>query len=405
MKCAALGSGSLLRSAPTILVSLVLSAVLLELTLRVLAPFSRSVRLATWSPKDMDTFVSIDAAEDIVRAVPTMFPGGSWFMGMRLTPKGFWTPPYTTEKRPGTFRMLILGDSFAYSSGGVPFERMWLTLVAAHLQRAWGKTVEPVNLGVPSAGPRLEERIYDVEGAALKPDLVILALFLGNDLTDESHPRTLLERSSLLVRLVENLGKFPDVLRVTFEGGRLPAYGLNPDWAVERYVYDPTVPTFPEEVFLDIEEERAEVFTTQQADWAHERIRGVADVMAELQTRVSAAGGAFAVVVIPDELEVNAALRATVVRHLDALGVGADLDIDGIHRFLASELSSRRVAFLDLLPTLRDAARERSPYRLHDTHWDDRGNRIAADAIVRWILQDNGKLGLASRLATEANPE
>ncbi len=387
--------GWLRRSASTVLVSLVVSVVVLEITLRILAPFSRSVRLATWSPKDMDTVGFIDTPEDIVRVVPTMFPGGSWFMGMRLTTAGFWTPPYTKEKRPGTFRMLILGDSFAFSSGGVPFERMWLTLVAAALQRAWGRTVEPVNLGVPGAGPLLEARVYDVEGAALHPDLVLLALFLGNDLTDESHSRTLLERSSLLVRLAGHLDELPDFLRASLGGGHVPAFESNPDWASGRYVYDPTIPTFPESVFLHIEEERAQVFTAAQAAWAGERILRVADVLAELRTRVVAAGSALALVVIPDEFEVNADLRRTMVEHMDgAGGAPAELDIDGVHRALASELSARKISFLDLLPTLRVAARERSPYRPRDTHWDDRGNRIAAEAIVQWLAHDDGKLGL-----------
>jgi hypothetical protein len=391
----------ILRFASGVLVSLVLSALLLEIALRVVAPFSRIVRLATWSPMDMDTFEHIHVAGDLAQFVPTMFPGGSSFMGMRLTKDGFWTPPYTKEKRPGTFRMLILGDSFAFSSGGVPFERMWLTLVAEQLQRAWGKAVEPVNLGIPGAGPRLEGRVYDVEGAALQPDLVILALFLGNDLTDESDARPL--RRSMLVRLLENLGQLADFLRVTFYAGRIAAYGSSPDWTPGRYVYDPTTPTFPMDVFLHIERQRARVFT--DAAWAHERIRRVADVMAELQARVFAAGGTFALVVIPDEVEVNADLRAAVVTYLEEVGQGhPEFDIDGVHQLLASELSSRGMAFLDLLPTLRDAARAGSPYRPRDTHWDDRGNRVSADAIAQWILHDNGKLGLTSLIAPNARP-
>lgn len=349
----------------------------------------------------METFEHIHGPEHLVQFVPTMFPGGSSFMGMRLTKDGFWTPPYTKEKRPGTFRMLILGDSFAFSSGGVPFDRMWLTLVAEQLQRAWGKPVEPVNLGIPGAGPRLEGRVYDVEGAALKPDLVILTFFLGNDLTDESDARPL--RRSMLVRLLGNLGQLADFLRVTAYTGRIAAYGSSPDWTPGQYVYDPTIPTFPMEVFLHIERQRARVFT--DAAWAHERIRAVADVMAGLQARVSAAGSTFALVVIPDEVEVNADLRAAVVAYLAAGGrTHPEFDIDGIHQFLASELSSRGIAFLDLLPQLRDAARAGSPYRPRDTHWDDRGNRIAADAIAQWILHDKGALGLASPVATNATP-
>lgn len=369
-----------------VLACLVLCALLLEIALRVTVPFSRFVRLATWSPLDRATFHHIHSPEDLVQFVPTMFPGGTSFMGMRLTKDGFWTPPYTKEKRPGAFRMLILGDSFAFSSGGVPFDRMWFTRVAEALQRAWGKTVEPVNLGIPGAGPNLEGRVYDVEGAALQPDLVILALFLGNDLTDESDARLL--RSSMLVRLLGNLGQLADVVRVTLYTGRIAAYESSPDWAPGQYVYDPTIPTFPMDVFLHIERQRARVFTDPA--WARERIRRVADVVAEVQRRVSAAGSALAVVVIPDELEVNAELRAAVARHLEESGrARPEFDMDGVHQFLASELAVRGIRFLDLLPTLRSAAREGSPYRPCDTHWNDRGNRVAADAIVKWMLHDN----------------
>lgn len=119
------------------------------------------------------------------------------------------TLPYALEKPAGTTRMLTLGDSFTFSSGGVPFEAMWNTRVADAFAAMMGRPVELINLGVPAAGVRLEQRVFAVEGAKLQPDLVIVGLFVGNDFTDEALERPRIEWRWHGIRLLRSLSRFP----------------------------------------------------------------------------------------------------------------------------------------------------------------------------------------------------
>ena len=369
---------------------LTLPAILLiiEIGLRLAHPFLRPLRYALWSGDNIDLVQEIDTSDDLIETLPPMYPANSWFMGMRLDPHGFWTPPYDRTRTEGTVRIVILGDSFAYSSGGVPYEQTWHTLTGRGLENAWHRPVETINLGLPGAGPLLEARAFDVAGADLKPDLVLLGLFVGNDLTDNSRSAGLLERASYLARLVGNLGRNLDALKVLWQAPGNGTYELSPRWDAEHYVYDPTRPTFPEDVFLRIEQQRAEIFLEDRRAWRDERIAAVVEVIDALRRRVEAAGGQFVMVMIPDELAVNDDLRRRVSGRIDAdAGFVRALRIEEAHRELERELTENGIPCLDLLPVMRAGARQQSPYRPRDTHWNDYGNQLAATAIVDWLVR------------------
>jgi hypothetical protein len=71
--------------------------------------------------------------------------------GFRLNSKGFKDVEYQKEKKDGAFRILGIGDSFAY--GVVPYENNYLTLVEEKLKQQ-GANVELINMGIPAIGPR-----------------------------------------------------------------------------------------------------------------------------------------------------------------------------------------------------------------------------------------------------------
>ena len=83
----------------------------------------------------------------------------------------------------GTFRVLVLGDS---QTGG------FIDNTATYPQRledAWksrihSSTVEVLNAGVIGYAPEQEYLWYVERGRPLRPDVVILALYVGNDIRD-----------------------------------------------------------------------------------------------------------------------------------------------------------------------------------------------------------------------------
>ncbi len=81
-------------------------------------------------------------------------------------------------RTPGRRRILALGDSFTFGQGVDRRERFTERLAAAL------PATEVVNLGMCATGPDQHLLIHEHEGRNYAPDLVLLTLFLGNDLDD-----------------------------------------------------------------------------------------------------------------------------------------------------------------------------------------------------------------------------
>ncbi len=77
---------------------------------------------------------------------------------------------------PGQPEIVVVGDSFAYSQT-VPLEHAWTILLdeARPASRV-------ITLGIIGTGPEQYNRVFETYGVDLSPDLVIVSLFLGNDI-------------------------------------------------------------------------------------------------------------------------------------------------------------------------------------------------------------------------------
>jgi len=83
------------------------------------------------------------------------------------------------ERVPGKYRILILGDSFAWGFGVRDNE------VFSQVLESLAPNVEVINMGVSGYGTDQELLLYTEEGYKYKPDLVVLAFF-SNDLDEIS---------------------------------------------------------------------------------------------------------------------------------------------------------------------------------------------------------------------------
>jgi lysophospholipase L1-like esterase len=84
-------------------------------------------------------------------------------------------------KAPGTFRILGLGDSFAFG-WGVPVEACFLERLAGLLDASRpGATHDVLNAGIPGYGTYEAVLRLEAVAPAWPPDLVILAFYEGND--------------------------------------------------------------------------------------------------------------------------------------------------------------------------------------------------------------------------------
>jgi hypothetical protein len=85
-------------------------------------------------------------------------------------------------KAAGEYRILVLGDSYAFGFG-VESDQTFSRLLEDQLRAGTGRIVRVVNAGVPAYGTAQELKFYRHHRAELAPDLVVLA-FYANDYVD-----------------------------------------------------------------------------------------------------------------------------------------------------------------------------------------------------------------------------
>lgn len=98
--------------------------------------------------------------------------------------KGWRDVEHDRAKPDGTYRLLILGDSFM-EAFSVPLGSTMARRLEAELVRA-GRDAEVINFGVGGYGTLQQWLAFTTEGVAYGPDLVLLGFYTYNDVLDNS---------------------------------------------------------------------------------------------------------------------------------------------------------------------------------------------------------------------------
>lgn len=110
---------------------------------------------------------------------------------IKINRLGYRGPEVSLAKPPGTFRIVVLGDSFAEAKQ-VPYEKTFPALMqreiagCPELGPAGFNKVEVLNLGCDGYGTAQELIALRREALRYSPDLVVLAVFTGNDIRNNS---------------------------------------------------------------------------------------------------------------------------------------------------------------------------------------------------------------------------
>jgi hypothetical protein len=302
-------------------------------------------------------------------------------------------------------RVALVADSFGF--GIVPHHEHFATVAEHRLAQrstSGGPRISILNMGIPAIGPREYELLIASEVEALAPDRVIVALFVGNDLLESRADRP--KRYSLrqwwiwriperlLLPLLEGGAAVGGSERVAGDGSgsvvareALPVPPGRAVAAVER-------PTFSEAAFTRIESDRLEALFSEDSERLYEALFRI---LARIHDHL---GSRLAIVLIPDEFQVDEALLDRLLRHREH---PLEAPIDRPQERIVTWAGARGIPVLDLLPALRDVQVREATYHLRDTHWNAAGNRVAGEALARFL---ESWLGLAPVLpeTREADP-
>jgi len=311
---------------------------------------------------------------------------GSRIHGFPLNRGGYHDEEFFSAT-PEDFVVGLLADSFGI--GIVPHRLNFATVTELRLQEAVGSRFERVavhNLGVPGIGLNEYAHLTQQEVLALNPSVVVLCLFVGNDI----------EQGYLPHRTHWSYTHFQE-WRAWWMVSRLPlglaVYLLDPGLrAAAQTGPEPGEPFFSEWTYLNLIEKPRLRVTRPNDPGNRRRFREAFDALRHFEGVLR---DRLLVVLIPDEFQVDDDLWDAL---MERVGDASQYDRDFPQAELLRFCENLKIPVLDLLPILREAQRDAPTYHTRDTHWNERGNRIAGFAIAEAI--QSGWLERPPRVAT-----
>ena len=322
----------------------------------------------------------------------TLDPGKSamqftldYVVNVQINSKGLRDVEHEYEPEPGTFRIVVLGDSFmeAYQ---VNYEKSLPRLLNYGLR---DRHAEVVNLGVAGYGTYQEYLYLKEEGLKYKPKLVVLSFLPADDVTDnskelitalfyESHPRTYARGFPILDPKTGALKEIPgDFERYTkyfnYHHGDPSKQNAELNFLKRTMLYrtlqmrlgalsakDVRLRTYDPNVYLgaylanfDEHAEGAKFKNDEYERMWNEGWAATERVLIETNKLAEANGAKLAVLIVPRELQVEPKFAAQIAEQYP----GLRLDLTKSNRRLAQFCHDNGIAIVDPLPDFIEAVK------------------------------------------------
>ena len=288
---------------------------------------------------------------------------------------------YVPNPARGALRIAVVGDSYVFGTGAEDHET-FPSVLEARLARAEHRPIEVLNAGIHGSGTSDQVIWFERWVKAFHPNLVILAVYGGNDVCDEIHGSKFTLAPGGGVRLDLS----------AFEGHGLEARIQSIVLGIPGYHFL----TQHSQLLYAIRLMATRVLARHDGDVTSDCAAGdvktaaataVEKIVAEvrwLRSRVEAAGGRLAVVFIPSR------------RLVDPNGsLGEPVGERELELRLTREASRDGLPYLDLTPVIteRSLGDPGTLYFQHDDHMRPEGYHLVGDEVARF-LTGNGGLGL-----------
>jgi hypothetical protein len=320
---------------------------------------------------------------------------------------GFNDRDYPHEKPPGTFRILVLSDSFNWAGG---LENNYTSILERKFQAEFGSQVEVINAGYSQTHTGEQLIALEKYGLQYNPDLVVLGFFVGNDFFDAQPWRKRIVIGGTTTDIDTHLGH-----EITFLGqplvwrSRLYLF-LEEQWTTYQFLrhVEAQVPvaqssncddntqsedcvTVQQSVSLPTDDYLVmELARMQIANWnmdsafevnksyAFKNLLAMRDVLVERDIQ-------FVVVAYPDEFQIDETLRQAIVEKYEI-----DLSVYQIDRpqgLLWQFCTENNIEYYDLLPMFQKTHQQgQHLYLPNDSHWNKAGNELAAQALFDILI-------------------
>jgi len=282
--------------------------------------------------------------------------------------------PELGPKVAGTDRVLVVGDSITFCDY-VAFEDSYTARLAGALERD-GRDVEVINAGLPGASTVDELYHYLELRDAVRPDTVLLAMYLNDAQNSGRFYARSLPRALTRSRLLAWAFTRVEALRVAAMRDVAPD-DVDPGWA-EAFRAGRDLRSG--DMWHDRDAFDFEIYNARNdfgIAWTPDSWAALEPIVATLAAETARRGERLGVMLFPVHIQVK-----------------GEVEDDAPQRAFAAMCDRLDLVCLDLRPALREDWRRRREELYHDhCHLRPEGNRVVAEAVAAWMEDE----GLVSR--------
>ncbi len=308
---------------------------------------------------------------------------GEFVRLVRFNSLGLFDEDRSHAKPEGTFRILVLGDSFT-AALQVSREKRFSTIVGMSLAGtlAPGKEVEVINAGTDGYGTVQQVLLFRERARLYEPDVVLLDLNLGSDVSD-NWP----ESGTWNHYIAAECGRPYLALR----GGVLePLDGGTPkriesSSAAEvllrrfrlytNFFWSPRPPSSP--LFFT----QHQIFDPVPPEGVRQSWQLTKRILLEFHRELEAQGIRLVVLILPEWFEVGQPRGSSgSVRHAR--------DLERPQALLEDFLRAEAIPYIDLAPPMKEyiARGKGDLYFTGDPHWNESGHALVAGVLHEWFV-------------------
>jgi hypothetical protein len=309
---------------------------------------------------------------------------------------GFNDRDYPLTKTPGTFRIVVVGDSFGWAGGlegnyTALLERMFEDRDQAH-------KVDIVNTGYSGTHTGEQLIMLNKFGLQYNPDLVILGFFVGNDFRDADPNRKrivvngaffdidrryehrflgypIIKQSRIHLFLRQKYWDYSEAKQARKEATALAAATGQP----------PPEGNMSEENFLNLQKATLAFFDKRtSATKFAPNIQYIFESISAMNELLRARNIKFMVAIYPDTLQVSPTQFEALVKTFQLRR--EDYDLNLAQDLLKSFLASKQIPYFDLTDRFRTESKQHDLYIFRHPHWNDAGNKLAAEVLFQYLI-------------------
>lgn len=373
---------NLLINLSLLIITLILLFIFTEISLRMFYPQRLShVR------------ISEDLIYENIPGRETNYFRTEFFQKIRYNKHGMRDYEYNVSKKPGSYRIVFVGDSFVEALQ-VGINETMENLLENMLGNYYGKKIESINLGVSGYQTAQELISLKKKGMRFNPDLVLLGFFVGNDFINNLATPLITEdeNGNLKIQKVK-FGFFNKLIKTCSTSLHLCALIKNnffntigkKNTLLRRIFYNtglivtppPPLPTKNYKIVPDYDIYLKESIYPEQFDRTKKLLKLFDKFVKENNLD-------WVLVIIPTKEQVDKNKLKKLVKEQN---LNNELDVEKAQKFLKQFAEENNISYIDLLPEFKKRNVNNTFYFEIDGHWNKKGNKLAAEIIFKKLVE------------------